>query len=120
MFKVALNLAAMPALVLAAVPAQSAVTLESAALATATAGNPFQSTGADRLAWYEKRTGSGPQLLGLAALSGFSALRATAPLATVSILPEPMSWAMTFVGMAIVGWVVRSRQKRGSQTVSFV
>lgn len=120
MLNFVLKRAVVPVLMLAAMPAQAAVTLDSAGLATATAGDPFRLTDADRFAWYEKRAESDSQFFFLFDLGSLPGLRATTPVATATILPEPMSWAMTFAGMAIIGWVVRSRQRRRSQLVSFV
>ena len=124
MFKVALKLAAMPALMLVAMPAHAAETLSPSGLTIASAANPFLSADVYRYDWYAKQRESNQLVLFMIDLDNpfLGPVGRVGPAAgpVVTIMPEPMSWALMIAGMTAVGWSIRSQHRRTGHPISFV
>ncbi|MBT2188498.1 hypothetical protein [Sphingobium nicotianae] len=129
MLKIALKLAAAPALMLAAMPAHAADTLSNG-LTTITPDNPFAYSDVAHYDWISKRDNAGQlvlymidldnPVLGRPQVLGPTPGRGPAAGPVVTIMPEPMTWALMITGLTAVGWSLRSLHRRGSHPVSFV
>ena len=115
LFRTALMMATM---LIAASPAQSAVSLASAEFAgiVLPEGAPamLYDHGWTDAAWGKLVVSPEPDMGVVSQTSDESA----APITVAALLPEPLSWATILIGLAIIGWLVRG--SRGRAPVSFV
>jgi hypothetical protein len=121
MFKTALMIAALSAALASTSPAQAAIELATVGPAGAIAAAPA-AFGADVVyshSWVSPAVGklvvsSEPEQ---AVFPGEGAVHAV-PVNLATLLPEPMSWAMIALGMAVIGWLIRHRSR--DVRISFV
>ncbi len=122
MLKLALKLAAAPAIMLAAMPAHSVELISSTSLTLTTTESPFVLHDVDYSDWYGRSPGAQRflLLLDLGNPAVMARLRGRiGPVAPAAVMPEPMSWAMMIAGLAVVGGAFRSLHRRTGRVASF-